>query len=321
MADPRARVSGLLTSATDLASKAGGVEALSDQFIAHLGEVSGTARSELLSGKMSDDDLKSRVGVFLDGLRAEAQRSSVDPSLAAAGPVVDAYLKANFGGTTAQMSSICFRGTVEDGKAKVEFVIFKMRPRLLRIHIVRGDIVAGVMGFDGNSAWIQKPGRLPVDAAGAEAAEIARASRFDDPLIGFRDRGAEVRLLGRKDGEPYSLGIRESDGSELVVVLDPATYEQTSIRSRRPDGKWNESKFNDYRLIGSTKVAFTREDMEDGVLHSTTHYSDVRLDPGLVEKFFERPKVLAFDFMDFMGGLAVLEARSKQAAEKGGPSK
>jgi len=62
-------------------------------------------------------------------------------------------------------------------------------------------------------------------------------------------------------------------------------------------------RFRDYRREGSINVAHVTEEWTDGVLHSTTRYSEVRLDPGLVDRFFVRPSSLAFDYMDFMGCL------------------
>jgi hypothetical protein len=65
---------------------------------------------------------------------------------------------------------------------------------LLRVHIVKDGFVVGVMGFDGTTAWTESPGRLPVAAVGREAEMLTNWSRFDDPLVGYSERGAEVRF-------------------------------------------------------------------------------------------------------------------------------
>jgi hypothetical protein len=234
--------------------------------------------------------------------------------VAAVPPIVDAYIKANFGSATDRANSICYRGVVEQNAVKREFVLFKKRPRLLRVHIVKDGFVVGVMGFDGTTAWTESPGRLPVAAVGREAEMLTNWSRFDDPLVGYSERGAEVRLKDRPANGPIQLDIRESDGTEMIAAIDPATYKEVSLRIRRTDGRWRELRFRDYRRVGPVNVAYLQEEWDGGVLRSTTQFSQLTLDPGLLDRFFARPTAMAFDFMDFMGGLAVWEYRERRAA-------
>jgi uncharacterized tellurite resistance protein B-like protein len=313
-ADPVQRVAELLKDSPDLARTDSDRRSLADRFVEQLGNLSGTARNDLIAGRMSQDELQSRVSVFVADTRAEAAHVAADPAVEAVPPIVDAYIKANFGSASEQINSIIYRGFVEENSVKREFVMFKMRPRLLRIHVVDNGRVIGVMGFDGRTPWAESPGKLPIPVTGHEAEVLAATSRFDDPLVGYKERGARVRLLDRPSSGPIQLQILESDGTEMVASIDPVTSIEQSFRTRRSDGRWNEMRFRDYRREGSINVAHVTEEWTDGVLHSTTRYSEVRLDPGLVDRFFVRPSSLAFDYMDFMGGLAVLESREKQAA-------
>jgi hypothetical protein len=316
-ADPRQSVSDLLKSAPDLARTDPERMALADRFIEHLGNLSGTARTDLISGRLSRDELQSRVGVFVADLRAEASRVSADPAVAAAVPIVDAYVRANFGSASDRINSICLRGFAEEGTNRREFVVFKMRPNLLRIHIVGGGLVVGVMGYDGTTAWVQSPGRPPVPAAKPQADTLSRTSGFDDPLVGYRERGAIVRIQERPANGPILLHVSETDGTEIIAAIDPSTYNQLSLRIRHTGGHWIETHFEDYRRIGAVNIPFVQKEFEDGVLRSTTRYTDATLDPGLVDRFFAHPATLAFDYMDFMGGLSVMDAREKKAAAAG----
>ena len=271
--------------------------ALADRFIERLGNFSGTARANLMAGRMSLDELQSRVSVFVADLRAEAARAPADPAVAAVPPIVDAYIKANFGSATDRMNSIIYRGAVEEKSIKREFVLFKKRPRLLRIHIVQNGLVVGVMGFDGAAGWDESPGRMPVAAVGRQADMLAASSRFDDPLVGYRERGAEVRLLDRPANGPIQLHIRESDGTEMVADIDPATDKETALRTRRSDGSWRELRLRDYRRVGPVNVAFLQEEWDAGVLHSTTRYTEVALDPASCSTAFCcRPQGHSFRF-------------------------
>jgi hypothetical protein len=155
---------------------------------------------------------------------------------------------------------------------------------------------------------------MPVAAVGRQADMLAASSRFDDPLVGYRERGAEARLQNRPANGPIQLHIRESDGTEMVADIDPTTYKETALRTRRSDGSWRELRLRDYRRVGPVNVAFLQEEWDAGGLRSTTRYTEVALDPGLLDRFFARPRAIAFDYMDFMGGLAIWEAREKRAA-------
>ena len=72
--------------------------------------------------------------------------------------------------------------------------------------------------------------------------------------------------------------------------------------------------FSDFRKVGAITVAFAQELWADGKLKSKTRFTAVELDPGLLNHFFDRPTSVAFDYMDFMNGLAVLKSRQKDTA-------
>ncbi len=312
--DPRQVVADMLKAAPDLAHSDDERRALVDRFVERLGGLSGTARRDLLAGRLPRDELLSRVTVFLNDLRAEAARASADPAVAAAAPVADAYIAANFGSAADRVDSICLRGTAEEGATKHEFVLFKMRPNLLRIHMMQNGMVVGVLGFDGTTAWAQLAGKPPVPALGRMAEVLSRTSRFDDPLVAYRERGAVVRLEGKQADGEIKLSIHETDGTDMVSSIDPATYNQLSLRTHQPGAHWFETRFRDYRKVGAVNIPFLQEEYEEGVLTSTTRYSEATIDPGLIARFFAHPTVMAFDYMDFMGGLAVMEARERKEA-------
>jgi hypothetical protein len=315
--DSRARVSQLLKDAPSVNGDGSRRSAFVDRFV---GQLSGTALESFNSGKMSDDEIQSRVSVFVGDLQAEAVRSAADPALAAALPIIDAYLKANFGSATDRVESLCYRGTVEEGSKVRHFVIFKRRPNMIRIHIVDGDIVIGVLGYDGKTAWSETYGKPAIELGGPQAEQISNAAAFDDPLQDYQAHGAVVRLVSRPAEVPIQLQIVDPDGTEMISTLDPSTHRQLSLRTKRPGKAWNEMRFSDYRKVGAVNFAFRQEEWGEGGLRSTTKIDEVALDPGLIEPFFARPTTTAISFMDLMGGLAEIEARQKSKAAISVPS-
>lgn len=312
--EPRKRVVEALGRNSDLARTAAERQALADRFIVWLGGLSGTARDDLLAGRMAPDELQSRINVFAADVRAERTRVVSDPAIAAVPAIADAFERENLGPVPERADSICCRGTESDGAVTREFILFKKRPGSVRIHIVQDGIVVGVLAYDGVTAWRQVPGKPPTRMLGPEAESLVSTARYDNLLVGYRERGAVARLESAPGASPMRVSIREADGSEVVETIDPATYRELSIGRRDSAGKWDETRYREYRKVGPLSVAGVQEHFSDGVLRSTTRITDVRLDTGVLSRIFSMPSNTSFDYMDFMGGLRILA----QAAKKNG---
>jgi hypothetical protein len=310
--DARARVIQSLGRSPDLASTDAERQALADRFVVWLGGLSATARDTLLAGRMAPDELQSRIDVFSADIRAEQSRVVSDPAVAAVPAIEEAFEKANLGPVPDRADSICCRGTESDGKQTREFVLFKKRPGSIRIHIISDGLVVGVLAYDGATAWRQVPGKPPAPVKGAEAESLIASARFDDPLVGYRERGATARLESAPGATPIRLSLREPGGAEIIETIDPATYSEISIGHRDSAGKWDETRFKDYKKVGPANVAGVQEHWNDGVLRTTTRISEVRLDAGLLARVFSMPTNQKLDFMDYMGGLEVLAKVSKK---------
>jgi len=315
---PRLRVAKLLEKDPDLAASDQERRALADRFLGRLGELSASSLENLMAGRMSDDELQSRVSVFAEDCRAEKNRVAVDPATAAVPGIVDSFEKANLGPVTERPDSICFKGVEDEGDKRREFVVFKKRPNKIRIHMIENGLVIGVIGFDGSVAWREALGKPAARLGGPAAAALEESARFDDPLVGYRERGADVRLESPTGASPISLRITEADGSARIETLDPTTFSETSLRKLRAGGGWAETRFRDYRKFGNLNLSYTQENWSGGSLRSTTRITDVNVDPGLLDRFFSYPRYPNFGFMDLMGGLAVIQARGAHGAPSAG---
>jgi hypothetical protein len=313
----RARIADLLGREPGPAQDEKGRLEIADRFIGSLGSLSETTRDNLLSGRTSDDELLARVTVFAADRKVEKAPVAADPAVAAVPAIVDAFEKANFGIVTERVEAICFRGTVDEGGAKRELVIFKKRPNKLRIHVVGNGLVIGVIAFDGANGWRQPMGKPANRIIGRAAVSLAESSRFEDPIVGYAERGASARLEGKPGDSPIRLRISEKDGTGWIETIDPATYDELSLVKLRKDGTQVETRFREYRKVGNLNVSFVQEQWEGGVLRSTTQIEDVSLDPGLIDQFFAYPANPRLGFMDYMGGLAVLQAREKAGTGSG----
>jgi outer membrane lipoprotein-sorting protein len=310
--DPRKRVAELLKRDPSIAGSDVERLALADRFLERLAQRSRMAHDDLVKGKMTEEELQSRVTVYIADVHAETTASAVDPKKAAAAAVVESYLKANFGLSTEHPNAISFRGEIEAGGTKRQFVIFKKRPNKIRMHIVEDGLVVGIFSFDGTTAWRQEPSKPAITLAGAEAAALVRSARFDDQLMDYRERGAAVQLEEKTEKGSIQLHLRETDGSEMIAEIDPATFNLLVSRSRDSGGEWAETRFSEFHKVGALNMAYVQEEWAQGKLKSTTRVSDVRLDSGLLDQIFAYPTNLVMGYMDYMGGLALLKAQQKQ---------
>jgi hypothetical protein len=192
--------------------------------------------------------------------------------------------------------------------------MFKKRPGSIRLNAVQGGLVVGVLAYDGTVAWRQTPGRAAVVITGREAASLIASARFDDPLVGYRERGAVARLESAAGTSPLRVSIRETDGSEVTETFDATNYNELTQVRRNPEGRLEETRFRDYKKAGALNYASVQEVWIDGALHSTTRLSDVHLDAGILAKFFAKPAGIRLDYMDYMGGLAALEKIARKNA-------
>jgi hypothetical protein len=173
----------------------------------------------------------------------------------------------------------------------------------------------GVLAYDGTTAWRQVPGRSPTVIHGAEVDNLVGSGRFDDPLVGYRERGARARLESAPGESSIRLSIREAGGAEVVEVIDPKTYHEVSQSRRNAAGKVEETRFRDYKTVGPFSYAAVEERWVDGALRSTTSLSNVTLDSGVLARVFAMPTNPKLDFMDYMGGLAIIEKVARKNSQ------
>lgn len=311
---PRARVAELLTRESKLASTNEERLALADQFIERLGERNRNARDTLMSGRMSAEELQSRLTVFITDLKAVPTAAPVDPAADALPTLIESYVRANFGSVRDRLSSISFRGVVEDRGRTREFVVFKKRPGKLRMHVLEEGVVTQILAHDGETAWMQASSQPAVLAFGTTATEIATMARFDPPLVGYRERGADVFRADKPGSDLVVIRVREKDGTEVISTIDPKTLvEQSNLTESTMTGAV-ETRFSDYRKVGSLNVPYRHEQWVKGVLRSTITISDVVAEPGLLDSFFLRPTAKEVAFMDYMTALRQVQAQEKRAA-------
>ncbi len=167
-----------------------------------------------------------RVGVLvlavaLSAAGAAAQTPSVDE-------LVAKNIEAHGGKETlAGVQSVRMTGTVKAQGQQMPLTITLKRPNRVRQDMtVQGTKL--VQAYDGEKAWALNPmmGPQPQVVEGLQADTMKNQSAIDGLLVGYKERGDKLELVGPADVEgrkTWELKLTRTDGQVLHLFLDAET--------------------------------------------------------------------------------------------------
>jgi zinc protease len=116
---------------------------------------------------------------------------------------------------------------------------------------------------------------------------IALAQRAADPAVSVRDAGAEK--IGEVEVLVLELGV---DGSDVRWYVDPASGRilRSASRTMGPAGPAEQAlDYSDWRMVEGVAFAFKRTIRRDGEEAGVVELIDVKLNPEVDPKLFEKP--------------------------------
>ena len=116
---------------------------------------------------------------------------------------------------------------------------------------------------------------------------LALARRADDPALTARDAGSEK--LGEVEARILELSV---EGSDVRWLVDPASGRilRSSSRTLGPSGPAEQSMdFSDWRLVDGVAFAYKRTIQRNGEDAGAIELTDVKLNPAVDPKLFEKP--------------------------------
>ncbi len=190
------------------------------------------------------------------------------------------------------------RMTIAPGR-EAPVTIEMKRPDKVRLEF-RVQGMTGVQGFDGEVAWLVPPyrgrdeaERLPED----ETAAVRLQSDFDGPLVGWKEKGLDVKLVGQETlaGESaWRLAIAFPDGSSKDIWLDGERCLERKSESRRSvagETIVGESLVSDYREVEGLVLAHAFENGPKGAQErQKLVITQVELNPPLDDARFAMPR-------------------------------
>ena len=175
--------------------------------------------------------------------------------------IVDRYIAAR-GGRDAinAITSLSYSADFGNGHIRK---MFKMRPYYFLVGCTE-PTCAYAEGFDG-SAWEGSAKRNRLIRARLEAAKsLRRVSEFDDPLIGWREKGHKLELRGVEQfngRKAYRLDITLNDGLSGSDYIDAETFLIIGTRGHVPMHSRGEhfatvNYYEDYRPVNGVLYPF-----------------------------------------------------------------
>jgi outer membrane lipoprotein-sorting protein len=130
-----------------------------------------------------------------------------------------------------------------------------------------------IQAYDGKNGWQIDPtqGKRTPEALGEEDLRgLLEDAAFDGTLIGYKDRGATVELLGKEDvdGSPaYKLRVKEKNGDVKNVYLDEDAMLEIKMeikRMIRGAEREYEVSIGDYKATDGVMLAHSLESKPKG---------------------------------------------------------
>ena len=211
--------------------------------------------------------------------------------------IIQKHIRAK-GGLEAIKSKTSLRasGTLDVMGMSLPLTVMSKRPNLQRTEVPIGD--ASVIDvFDGTTRWKLNPAMgitTPSQASPEETTAAKETVDFDGALIGYKEKGSTVELLGKETvgaQECFKLKLKASNGREQDIYIDAASYHQVRVVAKTvtPEGEQPvDSRASDYRMIDGIAVAHVIE-MTIGQTEMKMTFDKIEWNVDLPDSLFVMP--------------------------------
>jgi outer membrane lipoprotein-sorting protein len=156
-----------------------------------------------------------------------------------------------------------------------------------------------IQSYDGSNGWQIDPtqGKKTAEPLGEEDLRgLLDDAAFDGTLIGYKERGATVELLGKEDvdGSPaYKLRVKEKNGDVKTVYLDEDAMLEIKVeikRMIRGAERESEVSIGDYKATDGVMLAHSLESKPKGAQQGQKLTIErVEDNPKIDDAFFVEP--------------------------------
>lgn len=169
--------------------------------------------------------MRAGIAVMVCGL-VLASSSAARAQMPAADDIVAKNLAARGGADKLRaVTTMKMTGSISVQGVNMPIMVMTKRPnRMLQEMTVQGTRV--VSAFDGEHAWAINPmlgTNEPRQLSGTQADTIRDQSTFDGPLVGYKDRGDTLEVVGPADiagGKAWKLKLSRKNGRTMFIYVD-----------------------------------------------------------------------------------------------------
>lgn len=188
-------------------------------------------------------------------------------------------------------------GTVAFQGMEMPMTLLTKRPNKMRQELtMQGQSI--VQAFDGQTVWASNPMLGPGARAveGPQADALKNQALFDGPLVGYKERGDTIELVGPAEVEgakAWKLKVTRQDGRSMFIFLDAATFleRQWSVTMEQ-NGLTMEvdTIIGDYQPVDGVQVARSMRTIMGGNPMGTLKIDSVEFNVPVDDSVFVMPK-------------------------------
>jgi outer membrane lipoprotein-sorting protein len=188
-------------------------------------------------------------------------------------------------------------GTVAFQGMEMPMTLLTKRPNKMRQELsMQGQSI--VQAFDGQTVWASNPMLGPGARAleGPQADALKNQALFDGPLVGYKDRGDTIEVVGPAEVEgakAWKLKVARQDGRSMFILLDATTFleRQWSVTMEQ-NGLTMEidTIIGDYQPVDGVQVARSMRTVMGGNPMGTLKIASVEFNVPVEDSVFVMPK-------------------------------
>jgi len=189
-------------------------------------------------------------------------------------------------------------GTVSTQGMDLELTVTSKRPNKMRQEVtVQGQKM--IQAFDGTTVWGINPmmgSPTPQVMEGPQADLIRTQSLFDGPLVGYKDRGDTLEVVGPatvEGAKAWNLKLTRKDGKSMNILLDAETGLERQWTTTMDQGGMTmevQTIMSDYQTVSGLQVARSMKTLMGGQQVASLTFTSVEFNVPVDDAEFVMPK-------------------------------
>jgi outer membrane lipoprotein-sorting protein len=196
------------------------------------------------------------------------------------------------------VSTMRLQGTMQIQGMDMPLTVLSKRPNKMRQEMtMQGQTV--VQAYDGQTVWAINPmmgGTGPQAIDGPPADAVKSQSLFDGPLVGYKDRGDTLEVVGPADvagARTWKLKLTRQDGRSMLIYLDAETGLEKQWSATMEQGGMTmeiDTIMSDHQPVDGIQVARTMRTLVGGQAMGALTVSSVEFNVPIDDAVFSMPR-------------------------------